>query len=126
MRPRRASLRAAAATAVIGAFLASGCAPAQEPKAAAGKAAGAASAGPPAEAPAMPLMTADLKGLAFKDGEAPQATEGSSTLASYQDGRAEQRFAELERALAACHSFEGEGYVGPYKATVKAENSGVR
>ncbi|MEU3052760.1 hypothetical protein [Streptomyces griseus] len=46
---------------------------------------------------------------------------GGSTLASYEDGKAEQRFAELKQALATCRSYEGEGWVGKFKATVKAE-----
>ncbi|MFF2861759.1 hypothetical protein ACFVSX_17935 [Streptomyces rubiginosohelvolus] len=116
---------------------------------------------------------AQLKNLAFKDGEVPQAHEpievqepmpegsgrtfppvsdpscqpivdatsgkgsfahvfqifnwkknimgGGSTLASYEDGRAEQRFAEIKQAVGICRSYEGEGWVGKYKATVKAE-----
>ncbi|MET9376210.1 hypothetical protein ABZX98_18975 [Streptomyces sp. NPDC002992] len=46
---------------------------------------------------------------------------GGSTLASYQAGKAEQRFAELKQALATCRSYEGEGWVGKFKATVKTE-----
>ncbi|WP_329339053.1 hypothetical protein OG252_25980 [Streptomyces sp. NBC_01352] len=116
---------------------------------------------------------AQLKDLAFKDGEVPQAHEpievkeplpqgsgrsfppisvpacqplidirngegslahvfqrfnwkenimgGNSTLASYEEDEAEQRFAELKEALATCRSYEGEGYVGPFKATVASE-----
>ncbi|WP_234334810.1 hypothetical protein [Streptomyces sp. NRRL S-118] len=46
---------------------------------------------------------------------------GGSTLASYEGDQAEQRFAELKRALATCRSYEGEGWVGKFKATVKTE-----
>ncbi|MEV7565481.1 hypothetical protein [Streptomyces tanashiensis] len=46
---------------------------------------------------------------------------GSSTLASYEVGGAEQRFAALKQALATCRSYEGEGYVGKFKVTVKTE-----
>ncbi|MET9834354.1 hypothetical protein ABZ078_34825 [Streptomyces sp. NPDC006385] len=158
-----------AAATVIGVFLASGCAPAQEPKAAAG----ASSTTPSAKAPVTPLTTAQLKNLAFKDGEVPQAHEpitvkepqpqgsgrsfppvsvpacqplidirngegssahvfqifnwkenimgGSSTLASYEEDKAEQRFAEVKQALTTCRSYEGESYAGRFKATVRTE-----
>ncbi|MFI5855938.1 hypothetical protein [Streptomyces parvulus] len=156
---------------VIGVVLASGCAPAKEPKAAAE----ASPTTPSTEkaAQAGPLTTTQLKDLAFKEGEVPQAYEplavqepplegsersfppisvracqplidipngegsfahvfqifnwkknimgGSSTLASYEGDEARQRFAELKQALAVCRSYEGEGYVGPFKATVKTE-----
>ncbi|KOU62574.1 hypothetical protein ADK57_24430 [Streptomyces sp. MMG1533] len=46
---------------------------------------------------------------------------GNSTLASYEEDEAEQRFAELKEAPATCRSYEGEGYVGPFKATVAPE-----
>jgi hypothetical protein len=46
---------------------------------------------------------------------------GSSTLASYEGDKAEQRFAEVKQALATCRSYEGESYVGPFKATVRAK-----
>ncbi|MGW1293247.1 hypothetical protein [Streptomyces sp. NPDC002533] len=46
---------------------------------------------------------------------------GGSTLASYKDGRAEQRFAELKQALVNCRSYEGEGWAGKFKSTVKTE-----
>ncbi|MEV6210403.1 hypothetical protein [Kitasatospora sp. NPDC051914] len=115
-----------------------------------------------------------LKGLAFKDGDVPQAREGAievheaqpkgsgpsfppisvpacqplidirngegsfahvfqifnwkenlwggaSTLASYEDNEAKKHFAELKRALAACRSYEGEGWVGKFRATVATE-----
>ncbi|MER8042660.1 hypothetical protein [Streptomyces sp. NPDC094032] len=171
MQPRTTRLTApASSAAVIGLlFLASACAPPQDPKAAAGTA----SATPSAKAPARPLTTASLKGLAFKDGEVPQAYEpievqepqpegsgrsfppvsvpacqplvdvrtgkgssahvfqifnwkenlmgGGSTLASYESDQAQQRFAELKQALSTCRSYEGEGYVGPFKATVTTE-----
>ncbi|MFB7654167.1 MULTISPECIES: hypothetical protein [unclassified Streptomyces] len=154
---------------VVGVVLASGCAPAQEPKAAAE----ASSTTPSAKARAEPLTMTQLKDLAFKDGEVPQAHEplavqepplegsersfppisvpacqplidvpngegsfahvfqtfnwkknimgGNSTLASYEGDEAKQRFAELKQALATCRSYEGEGYVGPFKATVRTE-----
>ncbi|MFD7226885.1 hypothetical protein [Streptomyces sp. NPDC059881] len=47
---------------------------------------------------------------------------GESTLASYEDGKAEQSFAEFKQALASCRSFEGEGYGGKFKATVAIES----
>ncbi len=158
-----------AVTTVIGVILASGCAPAEEPKAAAE----ASYASPAVKASVAPLTTAQLTDLAFKDGEVPQAHDplevqepqangsersfppisvpacqplvdirngegsfahvfqtfnwkenimgGSSTLASYEEDEAEHRFAELKQALATCRSYEGEGYVGPFKATVKTE-----
>lgn len=46
---------------------------------------------------------------------------GRSTLASYEDGKAEQHFAELEQALATCRSYEGESWVGRFKTAVKTE-----
>ncbi|MFD3646461.1 hypothetical protein ACFWUT_22895 [Streptomyces cyaneofuscatus] len=46
---------------------------------------------------------------------------GTSSLASYEDGQAERRFAELKRSLATCRHYEGEGFVGPYRATVITE-----
>ncbi|MFJ4202116.1 hypothetical protein ACIP2Y_21110 [Streptomyces sviceus] len=46
---------------------------------------------------------------------------GSSTLASYEEDKAEQRFAELKKALATCRSYEGEGYVGPFEVKVTTE-----
>ncbi|MET9096132.1 hypothetical protein ABZX72_29030 [Streptomyces cyaneofuscatus] len=175
MQARRTRLTATAAGAVIGLFLASGCAPAQDQKSAteAPTATEAPSAAPSAEAKATPLTMAQLKSLALKIGEVPQAREpldvqeplpegsgrsfppvsvpacrplidvrngeasfarvfqhfnwkknimgGSSTLASYDDGQAERRFAELKRSLATCRHFEGEGFVGPYRATVMTE-----
>ncbi|MFL9683741.1 hypothetical protein [Streptomyces sp. KL110A] len=120
-----------------------------------------------------PLTTAQLKGLAFKDGEVPQAHRpmavqepqpegsgrsfppisvpacqplrdarngegsiahvfqifnwkknimgGSSILASYEEGEAERRFAELKQALTTCRSYEGEGYVGRFEVSVRTE-----
>ncbi|MCD9903267.1 hypothetical protein LUR56_31475 [Streptomyces sp. MT29] len=38
-----------------------------------------------------------------------------------EDGQAERRFAELKRSLATCRHYEGEGFVGPYRATVITE-----
>ncbi|MFD3752089.1 hypothetical protein ACFWVT_17970 [Streptomyces cyaneofuscatus] len=46
---------------------------------------------------------------------------GTSSLASYEGGQAERRFAELKRSLATCRHYEGEGFVGPYRATVITE-----
>jgi hypothetical protein len=169
MQARTTRLTTRAVATVIGVFLASGCAPAQEPK----DATGASSTIPSAKAPVAPLTMAQLKDLAFKGGEVPQVHEpigvqeprpagsersfppisvpacqplvdirngegsfahvfqifnwkknimgGSSTLASYEEDKAEQRFAELQQALATCRSYEGEGYVGPFKATVRTE-----
>ncbi|MFE2167925.1 hypothetical protein ACFXB3_23130 [Streptomyces sp. NPDC059447] len=118
-----------------------------------------------------PLTSAQLKAVAFKDGDVPQVHDGSieardpkpegggstfppvsvpacqtlrdvmngrgsharvfqtfdwkddiwpggSTLASYEDGRAEQRFADLRQSLATCRTYEGEGWVGKFTATV--------
>ncbi|MEU3947315.1 hypothetical protein [Streptomyces sp. NPDC029526] len=48
---------------------------------------------------------------------------GSSTLASYAEGEAARIFAELERALATCRSYEGEGWVGPYTVRVRTETA---
>ncbi|MFD8063526.1 hypothetical protein ACFXA0_05760 [Streptomyces cyaneofuscatus] len=175
MQSRRTRLTATAAGAVIGLFLASGCAPAQDQKSAteAPPATEAPSAAPSAKASVAPLTVARLKSLALKIGEVPQAREpldvqeplpegsgrsfppvsvpacrplidvrqgkmssaqvfqlfnwkknimgGSSSLASYEDGQAERRFAELKRSLATCRHYEGEGFVGPYRATVTTE-----
>lgn len=169
MQARTTWLTTRAVATVTGVVLASGCAPAQEPKAAAE----ASSTIPSAKAQAEPLTMAQLKELAFKDGQVPQAHEpitvrepplkgsqrsfppisvpacqplidirngegsfahvfqifnwkknimgGSSTLASYKEDEAEQRFAEVKQALTTCRSYEGESYVGPFKATVRAE-----
>ncbi|MFE2326057.1 hypothetical protein ACFXD5_19380 [Streptomyces sp. NPDC059385] len=38
--------------------------------------------------------------------------------ASYEDGRAEQRFADLRQSLASCRTYEGVGWVGKFTATV--------
>lgn len=43
---------------------------------------------------------------------------GNSTLAAYEDGKAEQAFAELRQALDSCRSYKGHGYAGEFKATV--------
>ncbi|MGT2526143.1 hypothetical protein ACU4GG_02215 [Streptomyces nojiriensis] len=43
---------------------------------------------------------------------------GSSTLASYEDGRAKQRFADLRQSLASCRTYDGEGWVGKFTTTV--------
>ncbi|MFJ9980273.1 hypothetical protein [Streptomyces cyaneofuscatus] len=175
MQSRRTRLTATAAGAVIGLFLASGCAPAQDQKPAteAPPATEVPSAAPSAKAPVAPLTMAQLKSLALRIEEVPQAREpldvqeplpegsgrsfppvsvpacrplidvrngevsfarvfqnfnwkenimgGGSTLASYEDGQAERRFAELKRSLATCRHYEGEGFVGPYSATVTTE-----
>ncbi len=168
MQAHRARRTTRAVAAVIGVFLASGCA-AQEPKAAGG----ASPTTPSAKASVAPLTMGQLKGLAFKDGEVPQAHDpivvneprpegsgrsfppisvpacepllairsgkgsfahvfqifnwkenimaGRSTLASYEDDQAEQRFAELKQALTVCRSYEGDSYSGPFKAMVTVE-----
>ncbi|MFI0829550.1 hypothetical protein ACH4Q7_34650 [Streptomyces roseolus] len=48
---------------------------------------------------------------------------GSSVLASYEEGEAVRRFGELKQALAACRSYEKEGYVGRSEVTVKTETA---
>ncbi len=169
MQARTTRLTTRAAATVIGVSLASGCASAQEPK----SVTEASSTKASDKAAVTPLTMAQLKDLAFKAGEVPQAYEpmavqepqpqgsgrsfppisvpacqplidirsgegslahvfqifnwkknvmgGSSTLASYEEDKAEQRFAELKEALATCRSYEGEGYVGPFKARVTTE-----
>ncbi|WP_028808007.1 hypothetical protein [Streptomyces canus] len=169
MQTRTTRLTTRAAATVVGVLLASGCGSAQEPK----SVAEASSATASDKAAVAPLTMAQLKDLAFKDGEVPQAHEpievqeprpqgsgqsfppisvpacqplidirngkrssahvfqifnwkknimgGSSTLASYEEDKAEQRFAELKKALATCRSYEGEGYVGPFKVKVTTE-----
>jgi hypothetical protein len=46
---------------------------------------------------------------------------GSSTLSSYEDGKAAQQFTELKKALASCRSYDGTGYVRKYRAAVTPE-----
>ncbi|WP_327686826.1 hypothetical protein [Streptomyces sp. NBC_00467] len=43
---------------------------------------------------------------------------GGSTLAAYEDGKAQQAFARLKQALGSCRSYEGTGWVGKFKATL--------
>lgn len=170
MRPCTTGPGRAAAAAVIGLCLTSGCA-AQETQAAPGASSSASAARPPVQ----PLTTARLKALAFQPGEVPEVHEpltvqepepedsgrsfpppsdpacrplpdvrngkgsaahvfqhfnwkknlmgGSSTLASYAEGEAARVFAELERALATCRSYEGEGWGGPYTVRVRTETA---
>ncbi|MFJ9542565.1 hypothetical protein ACIRPX_35670 [Streptomyces sp. NPDC101225] len=46
---------------------------------------------------------------------------GNSTLAAYEDGKAEQVFTQLEQALKTCRAYEGTGWVGKFKATLTME-----
>ncbi|WP_239015269.1 hypothetical protein [Streptomyces sp. CdTB01] len=48
---------------------------------------------------------------------------GDSTLAAYGDGKAAQAFSQLKQALDDCHSYEGTGYVGKFKATLTMEQA---
>ncbi|MCF4139457.1 hypothetical protein L1856_25845 [Streptomyces sp. Tue 6430] len=48
---------------------------------------------------------------------------GGSTLAAYEDGKAEQAFTQLEQALGSCRSYEGTGWVGKFKATLTREQA---
>lgn len=48
---------------------------------------------------------------------------GGSTLAAYEDGKAQQAFAQLKQALGSCRSYEGTGWVGKYKATLTTEQA---
>ncbi|MFH0176472.1 hypothetical protein [Streptomyces cacaoi] len=48
---------------------------------------------------------------------------GGVTLASYDEGEAEQLFAELERALRSCRTYRGDGWVGTYTSTMKAQKA---
>lgn len=167
--PRR---KATSTVLAVGALVMCGCSSQQEAGASAHPSKSTASA----PAHARPLTTVQLKQLAFKEGEVPQAREGGipvtepepegtgrsfppvsdpacqtiidissgqgasarvfqtfnwkgdiwgggSTLASYEDGKAEEAFAKLEQALASCRSFEGEGYGGKFKATVVVEGA---
>ncbi|MFJ3922414.1 hypothetical protein [Streptomyces sp. NPDC090022] len=43
---------------------------------------------------------------------------GGSTLASYENGRAEQRFADLRQSLSSCRTYDGEAWAGKFTATV--------
>jgi hypothetical protein len=48
---------------------------------------------------------------------------GGSTLAAYEDGKAQQAFAQLKQALGSCRSYEGTGWVGKFKATLTMEQA---
>ncbi|MFI5964937.1 hypothetical protein ACIA8J_22570 [Streptomyces asoensis] len=48
---------------------------------------------------------------------------GASTLAAYEDGKAEQAFAQLKQALASCRSYEGTGWVGKFEARLTMEQA---
>ncbi|AZM60913.1 hypothetical protein DMA10_18390 [Streptomyces sp. WAC 01420] len=48
---------------------------------------------------------------------------GGSTLAAYEDGKAQQAFAKLKHALGSCRSYEGTGWVGKFKATLTMEQA---
>ncbi|MEU8577240.1 hypothetical protein [Streptomyces asoensis] len=48
---------------------------------------------------------------------------GGSTLAAYEDGKAEQAFAQLQQALASCHSYEDTGWAGKFKARLTMEQA---
>ncbi|MXM64818.1 hypothetical protein GR925_15540 [Streptomyces sp. HUCO-GS316] len=48
---------------------------------------------------------------------------GGSTLAAYEDGKAQQAFAQLQQALGSCRSYEGTGWVGEFKATLTMEEA---
>lgn len=82
MQARTTRLTTRAAATFIGLALASGCATAQEPEATAEVSPTTPSATTPSvRARAEPLTTAQLKDLAFKDGEVPQAHEPLSVQA---------------------------------------------
>ncbi|MER5198081.1 hypothetical protein ACWD3J_32460 [Streptomyces sp. NPDC002755] len=48
---------------------------------------------------------------------------GGVTLASYDDGEAEQLFVDLKRALRSCHTYRGDGWVGTYTSTMEAQKA---
>ncbi|MFD3379065.1 MULTISPECIES: hypothetical protein [unclassified Streptomyces] len=48
---------------------------------------------------------------------------GGSTLAAYEDGKAQQAFTQLKQALGSCRSYEGTGWVGKFKATLTTEQA---
>jgi hypothetical protein len=48
---------------------------------------------------------------------------GGSTLAAYEDGKAQQVFTQLKQALGSCRSYEGTGWVGKFKATLTMEQA---
>ncbi|NEB18933.1 hypothetical protein [Streptomyces coelicoflavus] len=87
MQARTTRLTTRAAATFIGLALASGCATAQEPEVTAEVSPTTPSATTPsARARAEPLTTAQLKDLAFKDGEVPQAHEPLSVQAPPPEG----------------------------------------
>ncbi|MFF7204473.1 hypothetical protein [Streptomyces sp. NPDC008141] len=43
---------------------------------------------------------------------------GGSTLAAYEDGKAQQAFARLKQALGTCRSYEGTAWMGKFKTTL--------
>ncbi|MGW2770648.1 hypothetical protein [Streptomyces sp. NPDC001275] len=48
---------------------------------------------------------------------------GGSMLAAYEDGKAQQAFAQLKQALGSCRSYEGTGRVGKFKSTLTMEQA---
>lgn len=48
---------------------------------------------------------------------------GGSALAAYEDGKAQQIFAQLKQALGSCRSYEGTGWVGKFKARLTMEEA---
>ncbi|MEF9905249.1 hypothetical protein [Streptomyces sp. P9-A2] len=48
---------------------------------------------------------------------------GGSTLAAYEDGKAQQAFTQLKQALDSCRSYEGTGWVGKFKSTLTMEQA---
>ncbi|MFB7336463.1 hypothetical protein ACFC00_33340 [Streptomyces adustus] len=48
---------------------------------------------------------------------------GGATLASYDDGEAEQLFAKLKRALNSCHTYQGDGWTGTYTSTMQTQKA---
>lgn len=48
---------------------------------------------------------------------------GSSTLASFEEGEAEERFAEVKKAVTTCRAYEGESHMGPIRTTVRPERA---
>ncbi|MFJ5901139.1 hypothetical protein ACIQFZ_38395 [Streptomyces sp. NPDC093064] len=48
---------------------------------------------------------------------------GGSTLAAYEDGKAQQAFVQLKQALGSCRSYEGTGWVGKFKSTLTMEQA---
>ncbi|MEU1402352.1 hypothetical protein ABZ471_08285 [Streptomyces sp. NPDC005728] len=48
---------------------------------------------------------------------------GTSTLASYEGGKAATAFGRLRGGLKSCRSYTGTGWVGPYKAQLTPEKA---